>query len=494
MSRPLLRFGIDVREASLAQEAFNLGLIDNVKAYGKINPELKRAVRAQALMSKAFKDSSDAVGDLERTQGSYANTSRRTSEQVKEFGETLGGLLQPQMQSVVKLFGEGAKAATDFIKALTATTPEKTIVEKQIEFLEQFVLGFRAEQEVLKTFGSDLTDNMDQLLDKTFKFTVAQEDINSLKKEGLKIDEDSSILGKKDIIDLDEIFDQDFRIKNILEEQLGTRELSIQAIEKAIVKLKEQKDIEGKADPGVEDPTDKLNKKTKERNILLNEMRDFERELNKELSKKDEILTKELENIDKLFEAENQLNEDRKRWADEQDEIDEKREKIKDNMVGYNAELVGSFATLFQTFSKESSSAFAAYKAFAIAETLISTYAAAQKQFEALSLFPPAAYAAAATAVVAGLAKVALIQQQEYQGRQFGGNVEAGRPHMVGEHGREVFIPNLDGFIIPNNMLNKLGGGHTIQVNAVMDAEAFKMLLRNGGNQVIQGEIFNGRL
>ena len=95
MSRPLLRFGIDVREASLAQEAFNLGLIDNVKAYGKLDPELKRAVRAQALMSKAFKDSSDAVGDLERTSGSYANQQRQMNESLKELGENIGKLIMP---------------------------------------------------------------------------------------------------------------------------------------------------------------------------------------------------------------------------------------------------------------------------------------------------------------------------------------------------------------------------------------------------------------
>lgn len=45
------------------------------------------------------------------------------------------------------------------------------------------------------------------------------------------------------------------------------------------------------------------------------------------------------------------------------------------------------------------------------------------------------------------------------QFRALGGSVKAGQPYTVGEHGREMFIPNTNGQIVSND---KLGGGVTI--------------------------------
>lgn len=47
-------------------------------------------------------------------------------------------------------------------------------------------------------------------------------------------------------------------------------------------------------------------------------------------------------------------------------------------------------------------------------------------------------------------------------GRQFGGRVQSGSPYIVGESGRELFIPDRGGRIIPNN---RIGGGQPIVVN-----------------------------
>ena len=50
--------------------------------------------------------------------------------------------------------------------------------------------------------------------------------------------------------------------------------------------------------------------------------------------------------------------------------------------------------------------------------------------------------------------------------RAGGGPVEAGRPTVVGEYGKEVFVPNTDGTIIPQHDLRRgLGGGGTVVVN-----------------------------
>jgi TP901 family phage tail tape measure protein len=48
--------------------------------------------------------------------------------------------------------------------------------------------------------------------------------------------------------------------------------------------------------------------------------------------------------------------------------------------------------------------------------------------------------------------------------RATGGNVYANSPYIVGERGRELFIPNQNGYIVPNNRLG--GGGVNVTINA----------------------------
>lgn len=75
---------------------------------------------------------------------------------------------------------------------------------------------------------------------------------------------------------------------------------------------------------------------------------------------------------------------------------------------------LGNLSTLMASSSRKM---FEVGKAAAIAETVISTYEAAQKQFAALSANPPLAYAAAATAVAAGLARVQAIKSTTFGSR-----------------------------------------------------------------------------
>lgn len=84
-------------------------------------------------------------------------------------------------------------------------------------------------------------------------------------------------------------------------------------------------------------------------------------------------------------------------------------------------------------------------KAFQIAETVRSTYAAAQKQFEALSANPPLAYAAAAAAIAAGVGRVNQISKAR-QGGIVGGSGTGDSQHMLLEPG-ELVVPKS---LVPN--------------------------------------------
>ena len=56
-------------------------------------------------------------------------------------------------------------------------------------------------------------------------------------------------------------------------------------------------------------------------------------------------------------------------------------------------------------------------------------------------------------------------------GKALGGSVSAGRPYVVGEQGRELFVPETSGRIVPNG----IGGGASIVFNVqTQDADSFR--------------------
>ena len=103
-------------------------------------------------------------------------------------------------------------------------------------------------------------------------------------------------------------------------------------------------------------------------------------------------------------------------------------------------------------------------------------YAAAVAAFKNFGGWPMGAIAAGLT-IAEGMAKVAMIRQQQYTGKRFGGPVKEGTPYMVGESGKELFVPNQSGTIVPNNAL---GGGDNVNVTfniKTVDASGFDQLL-----------------
>tara|TARA_R100000231_G_scaffold28505_1_gene25305 strand:+ start:11009 stop:13456 length:2448 start_codon:yes stop_codon:yes gene_type:complete len=135
----------------------------------------------------------------------------------------------------------------------------------------------------------------------------------------------------------------------------------------------------------------------------------------------------------------------------------------------------------FEALGTMNRKAFQAYKAFAIAEAIVSTYQGAAK---ALGAFPPPFNFIAAAAVIAqGFAQVNQIKSANYSGRQMGGPVGAGQTYMVGERGPETFrAPAGGGTIIPNGQ----GGGVNVNftVNAI-DAQSFNSALSRQRNTIV---------
>lgn len=123
-----------------------------------------------------------------------------------------------------------------------------------------------------------------------------------------------------------------------------------------------------------------------------------------------------------------------------------------------------------EKFGQKNKAAFIAWKAMAIAQTIIDTYKGAQESYSALASIPyvgPAlGIAAAIAAIGAGMARVSAIRSTEYQGREKGGSVMGGQPYLVGERGPEVIVPHgSGGTVIPNNRIGGMMGGGGIVYN-----------------------------
>ena len=151
--------------------------------------------------------------------------------------------------------------------------------------------------------------------------------------------------------------------------------------------------------------------------------------------------------------------------------------------------VIGKGAEIFAGLGAINKKAFQAYKAFAIADAIISTYKGAAKALGAYP--PPFNFIAMAATVAGGLAQVAAIRSQQYGGgKAEGGPVSGNKSYMVGEKGPEMFSPAGAGNITPNDKL-----GQSVNVNFTIlanDTRGFDELLVSR-RATIQG-IINGAL
>jgi|GEM_PF-2604314 len=83
--------------------------------------------------------------------------------------------------------------------------------------------------------------------------------------------------------------------------------------------------------------------------------------------------------------------------------------------------VMGTLGNLSQLMQSHNEKAFKIGKAAAIAQTVVSTYQAAQKAYTAFAEFPPIAIAFAASAIAAGMARVQSIRSQQFRGQAHDG-------------------------------------------------------------------------
>jgi len=158
----------------------------------------------------------------------------------------------------------------------------------------------------------------------------------------------------------------------------------------------------------------------------------------------------------------------------------EKIKKAKENEVSQKVllekqgqdQIIGAVGDALSKVSGLNKDAFRAYQAFQIAMATVNTFRAVSN---ALATYPfPLNIAVGGAELARGLATVAQIRSIAPP-RQTGGRVFEGQPYTVGENGRETFVPEQNGTILPNGA----GMGATnvnITINA-NDTQGFDDLL-----------------
>jgi hypothetical protein len=95
-TEPLRKYGVNLNDAALRQEALRLGLVKTTKNV------LPASIRAQAAYSLILQQSKTAQGDFARTSGGLANQQRILSAEFKDAQANLGKVLLPAMLSGVR--------------------------------------------------------------------------------------------------------------------------------------------------------------------------------------------------------------------------------------------------------------------------------------------------------------------------------------------------------------------------------------------------------
>lgn len=100
--------GIALTEATLDQEAANRGYD---KAFAKLKPLEKAQLRYQVMVSQ----SQDAMGDAERTAGSYTNQMKRLKGSVSDIAAEAGMALIPTLRDSISYINENDEAIKNFV-------------------------------------------------------------------------------------------------------------------------------------------------------------------------------------------------------------------------------------------------------------------------------------------------------------------------------------------------------------------------------------------
>lgn len=104
------KYGVVINETLLKQKALELGLTDTIRV---LNP----AEKAQAAYALMLEGTTAAQGDAIRTQGSFANQTKRLKAAAVDLGTSLGSVLLPPLTNALELFNGAIARVQEWVNA-----------------------------------------------------------------------------------------------------------------------------------------------------------------------------------------------------------------------------------------------------------------------------------------------------------------------------------------------------------------------------------------
>jgi len=487
------RFGVVITEATLKQELLRMGITKNSK-------EVTNAEKVQARLNLIIAGTSDAQGDAERTNTSFANSMKALNAEFQEFMVQAITPMLPALSKMVQSLKNSITETKEFLRSigllneLNKVVPIVDHLAKNSDKLADAESRLAEQTKLLeaiqnKAFGAKLKDFISANSEFSLSILKGEKAVEARKKaiekeiELIKISREIIVLEA----DARDLVTKSIEDQNKAQEKLTDAQIKAMDIDGFMSKrsqmLTSQMTGSEQLSGGI-NFDDKLAQTTK--------MFDFEIELQKN------HLTKIMEQDELLAEQRRIVADDRITLAHEtaQKEMEIQKKLFDDNfnliksgkageinlekMSGKSkselAVKVGreGLAQLAQNNKK----AFAINKAFAMAEAIINT---ARGVAQALPNIP-----LAIAIGVFGALQVATIAQQKYQGRKQGGRMNQGQPYLVGEAGAELVVPDRASNVVPNGQLGGMGKPVTVNFNiSTVDAKGFNELLVNSRGTIV---------
>ena len=116
-SEPLRRFGINALDSSIELEALQTGLLKAGQGFKDLDPITRSQVRAQAMVSLAYKQSGDAIAGFESNNDSLIRRQQALKATFAEMSVTIGNIFLPTLDSLVKKILPVVQAIGSWVEA-----------------------------------------------------------------------------------------------------------------------------------------------------------------------------------------------------------------------------------------------------------------------------------------------------------------------------------------------------------------------------------------
>jgi hypothetical protein len=489
----------------------------------KLTGQSLMQAKAEATLNIAYSQSKNAIGDYARTQDDLANVERRRNEAQKEFMEQIGNRLVPTYEKANLAAIDLLKTFTDFVRIPVS----KKIEDERLEF--NALIGVLTDvntlqstrNRVIKTLQSGYKDYIGNInLESAGIEDIAkmQERANKAFIQKIKIEAGKEKIAKftQDIFAIEEkIYNQQVQ-KNLIEDEY-TKKLDIhnKRMKEAAGDMAKMNQLALEIEPlqqrkelfeGIGDSIERLRNKyaaiEEEQRVFMGFMKsggiDLANMPESEIKNKNTIIGQNTTLSEQQKERiaiitleqdiHNAIMEDMQGQVDNSAELldlwesieiptSDLKDKFKD-MESMANKFSGALSGAFMQMADDGQFSFNliadAFKRMLI--QMAAEYAAKAVMFGLFSLIP-------GVGIGAGFSKFVF-------GAAGGADFTVNKPTAIiaGEGGRAEHVR------ITPAPINNNSASTNNYISAIMDAEAFKMLLRSGGNEVLIGEMAGDRL